>query len=59
VKIGTNHKIVSSENANNIQFHVDFFSVPMKVHEQNMFFGLGKFCISMHFARHGREDVTA
>jgi hypothetical protein len=39
---------------NNIQFHFDFFSVSMKVHEQNMIFGLEKFRISMHFAKAGR-----
>jgi hypothetical protein len=40
---------------NNIKFHVDFVSVPMKVHEQKMIFGLGKFLNSMHFAMAGRR----
>jgi hypothetical protein len=39
---------------NNIQFHVDFFSVPMEVHVQNMILRLGKFRISMDFAMAGR-----
>jgi hypothetical protein len=61
VKTGTiSHNCLSRPKMpNNIQFHVDFVSVPMQVHEQNMIFGLGKFLISMHFAMAGRSEFQS